>query len=261
MVATYLRSAKADTVGKAYLELDKASALNPAGTLKTNAELESSIKTIEQLLAQTGDDTFALDALVTKGSLALRSAELGKAEGARTFLPQAQEAFEEIVNKHKDHALHYGRALAGLYQVEAQGFAYDQDPQRKERAEKYLEMLRDDARLTHTPLHAMAVDTLNGLDRIFSTVTFPNRPVVTIPERFDPQPSVTIRPIEVPDESEASSAEEIPSAPADAAPQEPAPPEPSAEPPTDAAPEEPAADEAAPAEEAGEAPDAAGTNG
>ena len=58
-------------------------------------------------------------------------------------------------------------------------FVLDDDPAHRERAEKYLATLRDDATFAGTPLQTVAIDRLNDLDEIFVTVKFEPRPAPT----------------------------------------------------------------------------------
>jgi hypothetical protein len=186
-IVSWLRSAKAEAVGHAWTELQQTSTLSSGGIPKTPEEIQQSLQKINELSNQTGDSSFKLDALLQRGNLALASAGLAGADSAK-LLEEAHAAYQEVADKYQSYPLHYGRALSGLYQVEAQAFVQDHDSKHETAAASYLEKIRDDARLARTPLNNMAVDNLNSLDRIFSATKFPAKPL--------PTPRPTIAPVE-----------------------------------------------------------------
>ncbi|GJM26683.1 MAG: hypothetical protein DHS20C16_30980 [Phycisphaerae bacterium] len=193
VIFTYMKSARETAQDEAFVQLQKELSPGLAGIPKTNDELLRSISRIADLGEQSSDAKFKIDAIMKRADLALNAAVFGQGGIDLALLKEAKSAFEEIVRDHRNLPIHYGRALFGLYQVEANGFAVDGDPARKEAAEGYLEQLRDDSRLAGVPFQTIAIDRLNELDGIFVDVKFPKQPGSAVQAIVSPsQPSSTV---------------------------------------------------------------------
>ncbi len=176
IIFTYMKMARQTAMDESYAELQKE--LNAAATsaIGSDEELHRSISRIADLGDQSTDPEFKIESLLKRADMAL-SVAISRPGGINLeFLKEAKSAFEEIVQKHKNKPIPYGRALFGLYQVEANAFAVDADQSRKGAAEGYLKTLRDDTRLAGVPFQTMAIDRLNELDEIFTKVEFPKQP-------------------------------------------------------------------------------------
>jgi len=188
IINTSMAKARQEARTTAYEDLRKASAMQIAKMDKTEVELQSSLSTIDDLVANSQDPNFKINALFEKANLASNLAQRGMAgsatptekavspEQAKQYLADARAAYEQIVQNFSDHTLYYGRALYGLFQVEAQAFVLDGDAAHEAKAKEYLEKLRDDSRFNATPLQTIAIERLKNLDAMFTAVTFPPRP-------------------------------------------------------------------------------------
>ena len=192
VIVSYRNSAKAEAIDRAYAELrSRAAFMAPSGVRKSDEELESSLAAISDLTTRTDDADFRLEALLRRGDMALRLAETGRKGIEAKYLGDARGAYQEIVNGYQDRTLHYGRALYGLFQVEADEFTTDGDARHREQAARYLKMLRDDARFNGMPFQTMAVDMLNELDSVFTVVTFAKVPAPSPAPETAPAPGPT----------------------------------------------------------------------
>ena len=209
VIVSYRNSAKAEAVNQAYQELrSRASITGPSGVRKSDQEIENSLAAIGDLTTRTNDATFRLEALLRRGDMALRLAETGSKGIEAKYLVEARGAYQEIVNGYQDRTLYYGRALYGLFQVEADEFATDGDARHREQAARYLKTLRDDARFNGTPFQTMAVDMLNELDDVFTLVTFAKAPAPSPPPEPAPAPGSAETPRTSGEESSKSVTEE-----------------------------------------------------
>lgn len=194
IIAAYLRSAKVSALDDAFAEINSALQVASSGERRSDEEIKRGIQRAYQIADNAGDARFQCDALMQAANLAIqlatREEELNPA-----FLPDARQGFERIVKEHKDQTLYYGRALYGLFEVEANQFAVDGDMARRDAAVRYLETIRDDVRLNHTPLNTLAVNQLNAIDEIFTRIEFENAP----PKPTATAPAVTTLPAIVPD--------------------------------------------------------------
>ncbi len=184
-IVFYMNSARAEAVDKAYLELRTAAQVdsNPAAT---EVEQRQAIEKMDELADRTNNETFKLDAIVERGDVALRLAVAGPGPMNREYLQDAGQAYQEVVDHYQKHTLYYGKALYGLFVVEADQFSIDGDESHRAQAVKYLETIRDDPRFRGTPFMTAAVDSLNDIDKIFTRVTFPQQPT--------PPPTATTNP-------------------------------------------------------------------
>lgn len=203
LIFAYMKSARQTAMDESYTQLQKLLVVAPAGVRKSDEKLHRSIARIGDLSEKSTDPAFKIDALIKQGEMALDLAVTGEDGIDVSFLKEGREAFEAIVSGHRDLPIHYGRALFGLFQIEANEFAVDGDLAHRDAAEGHLEKLRDDSRLAGVPLQTMAIDKLNELDEIFTKVVFQKRPtpavqtiipkVTTIPKAATPPTaSVTI---------------------------------------------------------------------
>lgn len=194
IIAAYLRSAKVSALDDAFAEINSALQVASSGERRSDEEIKRGIQRAYQIADNAGDARFQCDALMQAANLAIqlstREEELNPA-----FLPDARQGFERIVKEHKDQTLYYGRALYGLFEVEANQFAVDGDMARRDAAVRYLETIRDDVRLNHTPLNTLAVNQLNAIDEIFTRIEFETAP----PKPTATAPAVTTLPAIVPD--------------------------------------------------------------
>ncbi len=193
IIFTYMKTAKQTALDDSFIQLQKELVKAPAGIPKSNEELLRSLSRIGDLGDQSTNEEFKVEALMGRADLALDVAISAEAGIDMKFLDESKKAFEQVVRDYQKRPVHYGRALFGLYQVEANAFSVDSDPARKATAEGYLEKLRDDSRLAGVPLQRLAIDRLNELDDIFTKVEFPNRPASSVQTVISPsQPSTTV---------------------------------------------------------------------
>lgn len=215
LIVTYMKTARETAMDEAYAELTKLGQTAQAGVSKSNEELHRTLTKMGDLGNSSTDPAFKLEALLLKADTAMAIALNSESGVDPMFLNEARAAFEEIVTKHKDLPIHYGRALFGLFQIEANEFSVDGDMSHRDKAEGYLEQLRDEQRLAGVPFQTMAIDKLNELDDIFTKVTFPERPAsvtqTVIPQGgSQPSASVTLgtpTAVEAPVEADAAADE------------------------------------------------------
>jgi hypothetical protein len=218
VISTYRSGARADFTSQGYIDLDAATraALDPeAGT---DADIEQAFATIGELKSQVDSVSFKLDALVRQANMALALAESGEGGIDATYLSKARAAYQEIIDNYSDRDLYRGRALFGLFQVEANEFAVDGDPQHRDQAVKYLERLRDDSQFTGMPFQTVAVDLLNDLDSVFTSVTFPKAPATAMPPAAIPPtalPPTALPPTALPPTVPTPATEGTPAPPAE----------------------------------------------
>jgi hypothetical protein len=184
-IKSSMRNARLEARTTAYTDLRKARSMQIAEMAKTEDELRASLATIDDLVASSADVSFKINALLEKANMAAGLAQralsesdpaAGGAAQATKYVDEARGAYEQITREFRERALFYGRALYGLYQVEALGFVLDGDPGHRSRAEGYLQQLRDDARFNATPLQSVAIEQLKNLERVFTSVEFQARP-------------------------------------------------------------------------------------
>jgi hypothetical protein len=200
VVTTYRRNARAEEMGSAYAELRTVSLTTPSGERRTNAEILADLNKMRDLAEGSTDRRFQLDAQVQRGNVALRAAETGPKGIDAEFLPEARAAFEVVRDAARaDDAIRYGRALFGLYQVEADAYVVDADPAHRDQAKQILETVRDDARFNGTPYQVMAVRQLNELEKIFEPITFPPQPEPEAPAAPSAMPLGGNLPMQLPE--------------------------------------------------------------
>ena len=187
VIFMYRETAMAEGMERAFVELDQAAQLAPNGVPKTPTEILESVEEIDALAESTAAPAFRVVALTMQGAIAMSCAESAGSTPNEACLAAARKAFTRVVDDHHEAAIYYGRALMGLFQIEANEFAVDGDAGHKAKAAQYLERLRDDKRLGGTPYQTRAVDLLNELDEVFTTVEFAQRPAPSLP----PVPAVT----------------------------------------------------------------------
>lgn len=249
IIIAYLRSTKSSALDAAFAEMNSALQIATTSGRRSDEEIKRGIQRTYQIADGAGDAAFKCDALMQGANLAIQLATREN-ELNPEFLPEARQGFERIVKEHKDQTLYYGRALFGLFQVEANQFAVDGDPAHRAAAARYLETIRDDARFTSTPLGTMALNQLNAIDEIFTTIEFasaPPKPTATAPATA---PAATTQPAIVP-EVKIDPAEQV--QPVDSAPPEEASPSPTTQPaesPADSEPTPEAGDEGADGDDA-----------
>ncbi len=184
VIGLFMSRAKAEAKAQNFADLTAAVQQITASGEPSQDDARRALESIDELIASAGNDDFKLAALLRKASIAdfmANEVATDLEEGASDrevakYLAEARAAYETIVNQYQDHALHYGRALFGLFQVEAHAFAIEPDPDHRNRAEQYLTKIRDDSRLNGTPFQMAAVSYLNELDNVFTPITFPERP-------------------------------------------------------------------------------------
>lgn len=186
IIFTYMKSARQTAQDESFAQLQKELSPATTGVPKSNEELLRSISRVTELAEQSNDADFKIESTIERGDFALSMAVSGPEGIDLELLKEAKKAFEEIVRDHRDLPIHYGRALFGLFQVEANAFAIDADPARKATAEDYLQKLRDDPRLAGVPFQTMAIDRLNELDDIFTKVEFPKQPASAVQALISP---------------------------------------------------------------------------
>lgn len=188
-INAYMRSARAEARTSAYMDLRRASTLMNESVVKTDDELRSSLATIDELVATSTDDAFKIDALIAKASMAVGLARRGLGnldkpearDDVRRYLDEARAAYTQLAGDFRDRSMYHGRAVYGLYQVEALAFVLDGDPAHRENGARHLEQLRDDSALNATPLQTVAIERLNALDDTFTLVQFEKRPAAPLP--------------------------------------------------------------------------------
>jgi len=188
-INAYMRSARAEARTSAYMDLRRASTLMNESVVKTDDELRSSLATIDELVATSTDDDFKIDALLAKASMSVGLARRGLGnldkpearDDVRRYLDEARAAYTQLARDFRDRPMYYGRAVYGLYQVEALAFVLDGDPAHRENGARHLEQLRDDPALNATPLQTVAIERLNALDETFTLVQFEKRPAAPLP--------------------------------------------------------------------------------
>ncbi|MCA9253160.1 MAG: hypothetical protein R3E58_20480 [Phycisphaerae bacterium] len=193
IIFTYMKSARQTAMDESYLSLQKELSTAANSPLGSEDELHRTISRIADLGEQSTNQDFKIEAALKRGNMALSIAMNNPGGIDLEFLKDAKSAFEEVVNKYKSKPIPYGRALYGLYQVEANAFAVDGDSGRKAAAAGYLTTLRDDTRLAGVPFQTMAIDRLNEIDELFTKVEFAAKPDSAVQAVISPsQPSSTI---------------------------------------------------------------------
>ena len=180
-IVTYMGSARADAIDQAYWELmtTEQQATPSQQAPRTDAELQQALDKVSDLVDRTNDEQFKVQALAKRGDMALNAAMSGQTSIRPEFLDEAAQAYERVVDQYRSHVLHYGKALYGLYLVEADRFAVDQDSSHRDKAAGYLEKIRDDSRLSGTPYAKLAIGALNNIDETFQPIRFPEAPAAT----------------------------------------------------------------------------------
>jgi hypothetical protein len=185
-ISRYRTNARLEARSEAFSALRTASSMQVGSMTKTPEEIRTSLATIDDLIAETPDNDFKIEALLGKADLAMSLArralggdETAKVDDPQAVLDDARAAYERVISKYQDRVVYHGRALYGLFQVETLGFVADQDPTHRATAEGYLTKIRDNPAFNSTPLQTAAIDMLNDLDQVFTVVEFPKRPAPT----------------------------------------------------------------------------------
>lgn len=185
IIKGYMSNARAEARMTAFADLRKYTSTRVGEMDKTPEELQSSLQSIDELVSSTRDREFRAEALLSKAGLGLQLAQTevagpaaaSKGGDPKKYLDAARSAFEKIKADYKSSSpIYYGRALYGLFQVETLAFMLDGEQSHRTTGEKYLEELRDNDAFAGTPLQTVAIDRLNALDDIFTTVKFSARP-------------------------------------------------------------------------------------
>jgi hypothetical protein len=210
-----MRSAKSSALDAAYADMNSALQVAPSNNRRSEEEIKRGIQRAYTIASDADDPHFKCDALMQGANLAMTLATREDALNP-AYLPEAKQGFERIVKEHKDQTLYYGRALYGLFQVEANQFAVDGDPAHRQAAVGYLEAIKDNAQFRQTPFESLAISQLNAIDEIFTKIEFaaaPPKPTTTAPAATQPATAPATRPSSSL-EDEASPQEESPQPPA-----------------------------------------------
>jgi hypothetical protein len=168
----YIGQAKVAAIDDAYDDLKSASDFRPMEIRKSDEQIKSQLAQMGALAERTADDNFRAEALRRRGDLALSEAMYGGDRFNPMFLAEARDAFETTLREFSNRPAYRGRALFGLFQVEANEYAADGKPEHKANAVKHLESIRDNPSFNGTPWMKMAIDQLNDMDKVFAQVEF-----------------------------------------------------------------------------------------
>jgi type II secretory pathway pseudopilin PulG len=157
-ISRYRTNARLEARSEAFSALRTASSMQVGSMTKTPEEIRTSLATIDDLIAETPDNDFKIEALLGKADLAMSLArralggdETAKVDDPQAVLDDARAAYERVISKYQDRVVYHGRALYGLFQVETLGFVADQDPARRATAEGYLTKIRDNPAFQQHP--------------------------------------------------------------------------------------------------------------
>lgn len=157
-----------------------------------------SVDRLLNLVNETSDRRFVMDALSEAGRQALRLAQESPFPPDAKLNERARTAFEQLMRRFPREPLAMGVALAGLATVEENEFVLDHNPAHKERAKEYLTRLSSDSQFTGLPFQRIAMDRLKKLDTVFQVAEFapppPPEPVEVEGEGID----VPGEPVEAP---------------------------------------------------------------
>ena len=212
VISSYRASAEVQSFQDSYSTRGKLSSMAPGGVELESAAILANLEEMGRLADQSGSLDFKLDTLSLQASLALMQAEKGEGGIDPEYLSVAEAALKKIIDNHSDSTVYYGRALCGMFQVEADKFVIDKDVSHREKAEKYLDILRTDNRFSGLPFQKLAIDLYENLDNTFTVVEFPKapEPVVTKPEVSKPAITSPVAPVVTPsaeDKAEKTDAE------------------------------------------------------
>ncbi len=211
-INAYRVQAEDDAMKRNYASLREAMNVDLRGASVSDEQVRDSLATIGTLAADTGSESFKLEALLQKGALALAMAQDAAKDVRLEFVDIARSTFEQILSQHGDNTLYCGRALCGLFQVEACAFVVDDDSACRDRAKGYLDRLQSESRFNGTVYQMMAVDMLNRLDEVFTTVILTKRPEEppAAPTALQAKPAMTVTPVSKDDTAEPLGASQKP---------------------------------------------------
>jgi hypothetical protein len=176
VVVSYMRTAASAELSANFAELTAASIYAPDGSRKSDAEISKVFSRLREIGEQAGGDSLGAEAMLRRGVMALDLAMSGTNGIATDYADQARKAFEELATRFPDRPAYSAFARLKLAQLEVDTFLVDGSIQHKEAAQRYLQAVRDDARVTGTPLQSVAVERLNALDKTFQRIEFPKQP-------------------------------------------------------------------------------------
>ncbi len=175
-ISSYRASAEVQSFQDDYATRVKLSNTAPGGVELEPAAILGNLEEIGRLADRSGSVEFKLDTLSLQASLALMHAEKGEGGINPEYLSVAEAALQKIIKNHSKSTVYYGRALCGMFQVEADKFVIDKDASHRKKAEEYLDILRTDNRFSGLPFQKLAIELYENLDNTFTVVEFAKAP-------------------------------------------------------------------------------------
>jgi hypothetical protein len=169
-------------------------------------QADKAIDALKKVSSDAKQPEVAKEALRLRGRLAEDQALKDTGGPDVSMLDNAREAYTQLLERFgNDSMLEAGSALSMLASLEADYFAADGNPARKETARKYWERLRDESRFKGTPYQSEALVKLNEIDRIFKTVKMvdappPPPPTATQPSTQPAAATMPTVPVPIPEE-------------------------------------------------------------
>ncbi len=154
-------------------------------------------------LADSGDDSLALRALLNRGSRSLIEASKGDSLDLE-FNKIARDSFEKMLARFGNNPVAQGVGHLGLATCEENEFSSDSNESHKAAASEHLNSVLKDENLQAMPFYQVALSRQANLDEVFRTVVFapPLPPEVPVAKTGDqagnPPVSVTFEPTAAP---------------------------------------------------------------
>lgn len=136
---------------------------------------QDGLRSVDQLLnivKDSSDRRFVLDALVEAGRQSLKLAKEAPFPPDPQLNARARSAFEELLKRFPREPLPAGIALAGLATVEENDFVLDHNLAHQEKAREHLTRLSTESMFSGLPFQRMALDRLKTLDSVFVVTNF-----------------------------------------------------------------------------------------
>ncbi|MBI1826801.1 MAG: hypothetical protein HY287_11145 [Planctomycetes bacterium] len=153
---------------------------------------KKSLNTLEHLISQAPDDTFAMACLLDAGREALRLAASEPMPSNKELNDKARQTFTMMRERFPRNTMALGTAITGLATVEENAFSIDGDASHKERSRDLLKQVAEGADFAGLPpLQRIARDRLASLDETFTRVAVQPAPPPPPPEAAPPTEGAT----------------------------------------------------------------------
>lgn len=135
-------------------------------------EVTKRMDALLSLAAESTDPEFKMSTLMEVGREGLRLAVAEKEVPDQAILDVSRKAFARLQAEFSNTTLAVGAAHFGLAIVEENEFTLDGDISHKTRAREHLQAIIDDESMHRLPIYQQALDRMDRLDEIFTSIVF-----------------------------------------------------------------------------------------